>query len=245
MTVIADIEAAKSSPNDGAAVDPSLPALPERTILRPGSYLARIKIARPCSPDALTSGLERMGWGEVYPDLSAVPRARPTAVSRRPPVRLIAKAQPTMPMLETSGVLFLGRLDKPIALRSTSHVSWSLAHRFESWDPYADIRRFSCHYFRLLPGVTYEIRFLARALPEISSREAITADLRTMRWGPPQLCALKKNMRIPGRPNADMTLWLGIARWEGPKAYITGEDPFYFEDVQAVGAAATAAGSDA
>lgn len=219
------------------------PIVPNGTLLVPGSYLAEIRLERPCAPEVLERGLERMGFIEVYIDLSALPppKPRPTTISRRPPhVRSLGPGGVKRPDVSATlrGAHFLGRLDRPISLRNTESVTWGLAHRFKTWDPYENIRRYTIKYFRLITGVTYEIRFLVRALPGKSSRESVESELREMGglgnqrgWNPHRLTAVKKNMRMPGRSAADVTLWLGLATWLGPKSYITGDDPFYFEDV--------------
>lgn len=206
----------------------------ERTLLAAGSYLAEIRLARPCAADLLERGLEQMGWSDVRPDLSSMPRPRPAAIAttRRPAhVRLVAREPAIAPV---RGLVFLGRLLKPIAIRNTESFTWALTHRFASWQPYADVSRYTVQCFRLLTGVAYELRFLSRALPGKASRENVTADLQAMGWAPEQLTSVQKNTRIPKRTAADMTLWLAIARWTKAKSYTTGEDPFYFEDCVAI-----------
>jgi hypothetical protein len=60
--------------------------------------------------------------------------------------------------------------------------------------------------------------------------EALTKT--NMKWSDIQkLTALKKNIRLPGYPNASITTWYAVARWDGPDAYITDEDPLFFENV--------------
>jgi hypothetical protein len=193
-----------------------------------------------CERDNCSSPPTPKGWmtmavvGGPTPGGSA---ARPTAIVRRPPhVRLANAAAPVSSLVGSS--LFLGQLTRPIALRQTESVAWSFAHPIKGWDPYADVRRYTVRYFRLMTGVTYEIRFLVRTRPQQSSREKVEEYLRGMAGAsggfvPMRLAALKKNMRMPGRSAADVTLWIGLALWTGPKSYITGEDPFYFEDVVA------------
>ena len=198
------------------------PLVTHRTLLAPGSYLAEIQLARPCAPDLLNRALEQMGWCEIYPDLSVLKRPAPH-------VRLIGKTPP--PPAAIQSLLFLGRVAKPFAIRNAERVTWSLTHRFKTWDPYEDVARYTVKYFRLLTGARYEIRFLSRALPGKSSRENVTDELRAMGWAPERLTSVKKNTRIPKRSAADMTLWLGIGRWVKAKSYTTGEEPFYFEDV--------------
>lgn len=203
-----------------------------RSLLSAGSYLAEIRLSRPCAPDLLERGLEQMGWSDVRPDLSSMPRPRPAPRARRPThVRLVAKEPALTPI---RGLVFLGRLRQPIAIRNTESFTWSLTHRFTTWEPYADVSRYTVKYFRLLTGAIYELRFLSRALPGKASRENVSGDLRAMGWDPEQLTSVKKNTRIPKRDAADMTLWLGVARWTKAKSYITGEEPFYFENVVAL-----------
>ena len=207
--------------------------LPERSILASGSYLAEICLSRPCAPELLDRGLAQMGWVDVQPDLSSMPRPRPAAITTRRPthVRLVRK-EPEASTIRS--LTFLGRLRQPIAIRNTKSVTWAITHRFTTWEPYEDVSRYTVKYFRLLTGTTYELRFLSRALPGKASRENVTDDLRAMGWAPERLTSVKKNTRIPKRSAADMTLWLGIARWTKAKSYTTGEEPFYFENVVAL-----------
>ena len=48
---------------------------------------------------------------------------------------------------------------------------------------------------------------------------------------PEKLTLLKKNMRFRGQSGAQGTRWIAIARWTGPHAYVTDNDPLFFEDV--------------
>lgn len=85
----------------------------------------------------------------------------------------------------------------------------------------------------LVHGHVYEMRFLSRAKSE-ATKEAVKKGLGAMGFLPMKLFALKRNMRMPGRPGASLTLWYGIAQWGNVDSLVVGDDPFFFEDVREV-----------
>jgi len=195
--------------------DPYVPE--DGTVLEPGDHLVELELLRPCAPEVMEEGLARMGWSEVLLDLSV----------KKPP-----KGQEHAPWdLDDAGgtrFRFVGRLEAPIRIRQHEQIRWLYAHRV-SFDPLGDLK-LTLVTHPLESGRAYEIRFLSRLRAQ-PTRADVSAALALMGWEAIQLTAMKKDMRLPKRPGASVTLWLGIARWAAPMSYITAEDPFYFEDV--------------
>ena len=250
----------RPGPTDITALPPDVTTLPlslPRVEARPppdvrcqaGDHLIEVEVRRPCSPEVLVLGLERMGWTDVLLDQSI--RAMPLSALRN------ADEPRTGDVPEwgspeggqggeASGVeddgpfddahvtrfRFVGRLASPIVLRQRPDLVWIYARQFEAIDPFGDLR-LRVHYFKLVPDALYEIRWLSRLRAQ-PTRESICSALRAMRWLPYKVSAMKKDMRIPGRQGASVTLWTGLARWRGPHAYITSADPLYFEDASRV-----------
>ena len=222
------------------------PQLPPDIHCAAGDHLIEVEVRRPCSPEVLADGLARMGWTDVLLDQSI--RSVPIASLKKadthvrdlnewgPPSSTPAEqAESGASLVElfdgphTTRYRFVGRLEHVFRLAQREDLVWLYAHRFEELDPFADLR-LRVKYFRLLPETTYEIRCLSRLRAQ-PTRESICEALAAMRWLPYKITAMKKDMRIPGRQGASVTLWAGLAKWVGPKAYITSNDPLYFEDV--------------
>ena len=126
-------------------------------------------------------------------------------------------------------IRFVGRTSDPVTLLDREDARWAFVRKL-AIDPFAELR-YKLEAFALATDVEYEVRFLSRMRAQ-PTRPIVEDDLREMGWEPIKLSALKRDMRIPGRSGASVTLWLGILRWTGPASYITEDDPFYFEDVE-------------
>jgi hypothetical protein len=152
-----------------------------------------------------------MGWGEVIVDES--PRKAASTILR-----------------------FVGQIPagKRMALVESPALRWTYVRKL-AVDPYSDLHLELCP-FKLITGEPSEVRFLSRlgqrdTRGEALARDVVESMLKTMGFSIQKLSALRQNMRLPARPGAGMTLWLGILRWDGPKSVITIQDPFYFEDL--------------
>ena len=99
-----------------------------------------------------------------------------------------------------------------------------------SINPLEDLT-YQTHPYAIRTNQVYELRFLsyAKATP---SRQAVAQTLEQMGWDVSSLIALKKDIRLPGKPRANMALWFSIARWMRPDSFIVSKDPFFFENVQ-------------
>ena len=187
-----------------------------RLICAPGSHLIEVEVRRPCTPEVLTLGLERMGWSDVMMDQS-----------RQGAGRVAAKSDAAV----STVYRFIARLNRHLLLQQRDDLVWLHTYRFEKLDPLSEDLKYGVRYFRLERDTNYEIQFFSRLRAQ-PTRESICAALDSMRWWRSyKISAIKKDTRIPGRPGASVTMWAGVARWTGPRNYITSEDPVYFEDV--------------
>lgn len=128
-------------------------------------------------------------------------------------------------------VRFFATLVQPITLQNRPGMTWLLAHRMRS-NPLADLK-LQGRPWELHEGKTYEFRFLARE-KSAPTRDAVRAGLVAMGFAPMKLLAIKKNMRLPGRAGATLTLWCGVGQWAKTASVVTRDDPFFFEDIREV-----------
>lgn len=188
----------------------------ERT-LGPGSYLVEADLARPASAKAAKAALKAMGWPDPDADIPM------TIVDESPRVAA------------STHLRFVGRLERPMVLVDNEAVAWTYVRRLVS-DPFADLVD-DLLAFKLFPGETTEARFMSRLGSRdmrggALAREVTEQLLRDMGFHVFRLTALRENMRLPDRPGAGMTLWLGIVRWDRAKeSVITIRDPLFFEDM--------------
>lgn len=191
-------------------VDPSV------RILEPGDYFVELEVSPDdtlieCSKltaEALEAGLHAIGWDEVELDHSRSHRS-------------------TDPVWR-----FVGRVEhRTLALRDTPLLRW-IETRPLTIDPFADLPIYLHVYpFDLIKGETSEIRMLSW-LPTHQTREEVIVGLNTMGFSVQNLSALRKNMHLPDRPGASVTLWVLIgARWEKAKTIVTIGEPFLFESM--------------
>lgn len=126
---------------------------------------------------------------------------------------------------------FIGTLARSVRIRDSAAVRWLDVEPI-GIDVHADLQQ-NVTPFELEPGVAYELRWTSRLRQ--SSRVAVQKALEIMKWEPNRVIALKKNMKLPGIPNASTTLWYGTAVWRGPRSFVVSADPLFFEDVRAIG----------
>lgn len=203
---------------DAIATEPDAAPIDVTANLRvePGDYLLELQANARCSAETLRNGMMRLGFSEVLVDASA-PAFRPQRAAKENDDRSILR--------------FVGRLGVPLLLQKTEHLAWTGARKL-SIDVLAELR-LKVEPFALEPERLYEVRFLSRMRSQ-PTRELVVESLAEMGWETEKLSALRRDMRIPGRSGASVTLWFGLLRWTGPMSYITEDDPFYFEDVLAV-----------
>ena len=126
---------------------------------------------------------------------------------------------------------FVATLTRPISLNDVAGMRWLFVKRL-AFSAFADLS-YKLTPFPLQQGVTYEFRFLARAKSN-PTRDAVKHGLAEMGFLPMKLVALKRNMRLPGRQGASLTLWYGIGQWAKADSVIIADDPFAFENVAAL-----------
>ncbi len=153
------------------------------------------------SPEAVEDGLYLQGWSKLMPDAS------------KP---------------EENHVRLVGHLPRPIRLIDLASFRWDKILTLGDLDVTADLS-YKMRPFELAEG-RYALRFIAH-MKTHPARDAIVAALGEMRFSVDGLTALKRDMRIPGRPGTSATLWCASARYQGPESHVTVDDPFCFEDV--------------
>lgn len=129
-------------------------------------------------------------------------------------------------------VRMLVELTRKLEAANTDTVRWISAVPV-GFNVFGDMN-FNLFPFQLRSGQDYELRFVSRAR-SAPNRNAVLDLMRSMGWEPKRLSAIKKDMRLPGRAGANLTLWYAVARWVKPQSRIVADDPFYFEDVREVG----------
>jgi hypothetical protein len=187
-----------------AGVDvPALEAPQREIVLGPGDHIVTVAFERPPPPpDELSHALERLGFEAVALDQYPV---------------------------EGSLVQFMGTLrERALCLQGTDAVRWVGVHTL-SFDPFANMTR-KPRELNLEAGRRYELRFLSW-LPTHKTRGDVEAGLSGMHFRASELIAIKRNMRLPDRPGANVTIWIAHARYIGPRAIVTIEEPFFFEDL--------------
>jgi hypothetical protein len=180
-------------------------------LLSEGNYLIEMELGRPISSEVFKKAVERMGFQEAILD-------------EEPKIFEPSTEAPAQ-------VRFIAALDKPIEIQNTPYVRWFTVHRI-TFDPFANMN-LSLTLFPLQTKTTYELRLLARMKSE-PTRAEVLRELTKMGWAPLRLSLLKKDMRLPGKPNASVTMWYALATWEKACSYITDQEPFFFEDVVAL-----------
>jgi hypothetical protein len=213
---------------------PPAPTLPGR-LVTPGDYLIELAFARPVrSPDVLVEAMGAVGFSAVCVDESLRPEEPGTAAEWGEPgvdvARIFLGGEPFL-------VRFFAKLDRPIVALDGPEVAW-LSVRKATLDVYAEIREnepLLAHELR--PNARYEVRFVSRMRGALRTRAAVAEALRTLAkdaggFKVDKLSALKRDMRLPGRPGASDTLWYAVLEWTGPETVLTIEDPIYFQDVK-------------
>lgn len=210
-----EVEAAVRASKDAIAADGDdedededpLPLPEDGQVLSPGDYLVELETILPCKREWLVEGFRQIGFSEVLLDQHPAPREKTALVREH---------------------CLIGRLTRPVRIKNQSDARWLCARRLKL-NVLADLRGKIVPY-ALVPGKTYECRFLSRMKSQ-PTREMVEADLDEMGWDVLKLSALRRDIRVEGRDKTSVTLWFGILVWEETESYITEEDPFYFDDV--------------
>jgi hypothetical protein len=213
-------------------------------VLAPGAHLVELEFARPVPEAVLRDALARMAFEDVILDAST------TAISSKIPPR--ASPESLIPDLwtgwrEWGGIAdphddaairyrFVARLVAPLQTFDTPHVRWLFVHELPLAVHEAEgaaVERSPAIGAELARGATYGFRFLTRMLSQ-PTRAAVCEALAVMGFRPHKVIMLKRNMRIPGLPNASVARWYGIGRWECADSVLTGDDPLFFEEIASI-----------
>lgn len=210
--------------------------LESSTILFAGYHLLEIEFKRPVSEDILQRALLSMGFENSIVDQSIIKQTPIIDIDApKPIIELWRKwnewGTPGYNSDAQIRYRFISELKNPIQIQNTNHINWIYQHQL-SLNPFEDLEeRFNP--YELKSKKIYDIKFLARMRSQ-PTRIAICETLALMGFKPIKILALKRNMRIPGRPNTSITRWFALAQWDGPASYISSEDPLYFENVKEV-----------
>lgn len=197
--------------------------IPE-TILFSGNHLIELEFARPVSEDVVRHALGSMGFSDVLLDQSLpndpVQWGRPGTEIEK------FRADPIW-------YRFIGNLIQPLRILNTDLVRWIYQHQLHSdFNPFED-KEHPFFPFNLDNGKIYDLQFLARMRAQ-PTRNAICETLAIMGFKPIKVMAIKRNMRLAGRPNTSITRWYAIGEWSAPDSFVSTEDPLYFENVKEI-----------
>lgn len=184
--------------------------------LAPGYHLIELATAVPCRQDVLLAGLSRIGFQGIRTD-----RSRP------------------IPSFAVREHRFIGDLKQAVMLHQKDAMQWTFARPL-SVDVGRSIRTFRLRLeaFELEPGTLYEALFLTRERSQ-PTRAIVEQHLSEMGFIPIKLVSLQDDIRLDTRPDTSVAIWFGLLEWDAPASVLTEEDPFYFEDLVAVGTAVT------
>lgn len=194
--------------------------------LVPGDYLIEIDLALAIEIRKFFAGLASQGWSNIIlnTDEEAITleslEEEGTGRPRAP-----------VPKLKAGPARFIGSLEASIAVQNTDRLRWITAHKI-GFDPFSNLN-LQLTLSPLLKHKTYEVRFLARMKSE-PKREDVLLELSKMGWRVLKVSLLKKDMRIPGKPNAAVSSWYGLLYWEKASSIITDQEPFFFEELREV-----------
>ena len=199
------------------------------------AYVVDLEISRGVPLDVLLLGLRRMGWGEIVVDDSSggeVVRfvGRPLRAIEAVDTDLVrwarVEAPPTAGERDGHGIDFFGepRLRLfPFRLKRDHLYALHLMMRNADLRGSGQTGRASV--IERLERMGFDLSDSAGPFVRLSGR----ADRRTR--GPIEV---RKNQRLPDKPNASVSLWYAVGRWRRAESYVNGDDPFYFESVAEV-----------
>lgn len=232
-------------------------------ILLAGDYILELKSLRPINEKTITSVLENAGFNRlvfdspitlaapttpeapaapVAPTIPAVPPVEETGYIRGYDLTCVLEdeyyvntppsPQPQAPLASPQMEVWriTGRLPAPARLSDLPGLTWK-SHKLRV-SPNSSLN-LTTTPFKVLNGQAYDLKFLS-ADKRHPTRKHVIAAFVAMGFKPFILAAVKKNARIPGRPNVSMTEWIAVARWIKPSDMILDDKPFHFEDLREV-----------
>lgn len=187
------------------------------------TYLLTLALTRDVSPTTIEAALVAIGFSNVIHDASLNDPGSLTESTwglDASPAKLLR---------------FLASVTSTVHLTDGPLLTWVAAERVR-----LDVRANLSEEARLephdlAPGGVYEVRFLSRMRSETAGKRAavLKSLCETMGFDVLTLTSLKRDMRMPGRPNASDELWYAIVRWPTGRgaSVLTIDDPFFFYDV--------------
>jgi hypothetical protein len=175
------------------------------------TYLLELAADPAIATDTIATALHLLGFTNILPDTSMVAGA--------------------------SVRTFVALATRAIYVTDSPAIAWSSIDivTIDLFAELSEAARLEPH--ELTPGTTYEVRFLSRMRSETASkRSAVVASLERIGFVVAKLTSLKRDMRMPGRPNASDELWYARLAWpeERARAVLTIDDPFFFYDVRSL-----------
>ena len=225
--------------NPAGVLSSATPRVPTTDVLQPGDYVIELEFAGPIAEQRLLEWLAVLGF-----QFDAEGTSPTIILDQSLRTKTIATADwgapndaPPPETYQPTRYRFLGRLLRPIRAINTPRVRWLFVHR-TPFDPYRetdqanDLEPFATGA-KLEQNVTYAFRMLAW-IKQPQTRENICHLLAYMGFRPLKILALKRDVKIRGRPNASAARWYGLGVWDKPDTVITTHDPFWFEDILAL-----------
>ena len=195
-----------------------------------GDHAAVLTLRRPVAPDVLAEGLGRLAFAPVLHDEQTGAR-----VFGECSLQLGGDDPQTATPDRPARIALVGTVHRPFLPRHTPSLRWESLRpcgfavfgnmNLDALDaaPFVPIAR----------GVRYEMRFFTRM--RTATKAAAVLDLLAgMGWDAVALVALKRDMRLPGRPGASMTQWYAEATWARASSCLTERDPIFVEDICAL-----------
>jgi hypothetical protein len=217
-------EKVSSSPLAAANRPPSISGCDPSFLLEDEYY------APPQFSEALQPPQDPAPQAQVAPPQVAQVASPQVAQVAPPQVAQVASPQVAQVAPPQVVVRIVGRLSTPARLSDLPGLTWK-SHKLRV-SPNASLN-LTTTPFKVLNGQAYDLKFLS-ADKRHPTRKHVVAAFIAMGFKPFILAAIKKNARIPGRPNVSMTEWIAVARWIKPSDTILDDKPFHFEDLREV-----------
>lgn len=135
-----------------------------------------------------------------------------------------------------AGVIrFAAIVTQPTSVNDLECLRWRLMRKLRV-SPYSGLVLVS-QPFKTLNKSFYDLKFLSLDRPTTTreghpTREHVVAGLQKLGFQPCALMVVKRNVRLPGRPNMSLTEWIAFAQWTKPADVIADDRPFHFEDIK-------------
>lgn len=123
---------------------------------------------------------------------------------------------------------FVGKLVHASSLETSSAFEVRSVERL-SIDPFQGLIKAAKH-FPIEQSVRYDLRIFSRD-KTAATRGDVSTLLEAMGWALGALMLVRRNVRIPSRPNVSVSEWIATGTWTLPDTLTVEHDPFFFLDV--------------